>query len=247
MNLSPLNPTEINQIPNILPPGWGGVIPTFIHYANAHFCFPIKLTVDYKIAGTGTAIIHNNTAWLAHIIVHREYRNQGFGKLITQRLIDIAKAKGCDTLYLLATDLGEPVYKKLGFEIETEYGFFKGQIIPTTHPPNKHILPFHTTFEKQIAKLDHRVSGEDRWVELKSHLANGYVYVQDHEVKGYYLPTCGDGLIIATSQAAGQELLKLRLTSKDFAVFPIDNAFATAFLKKHDFKEVRREKRMRLG
>ena len=63
--------------------------------------------------------------WLAHINVQPGNRNHGLGKLITQFLVDEAQAKNCDTIYLIATDLCEPVYKKVGFETETDYLFLK--------------------------------------------------------------------------------------------------------------------------
>src|SRR5688572_32638579 len=31
----------------------------------------------------------------------------------------------CETIYLIATELGAPVYEKCGFETETEYLYFK--------------------------------------------------------------------------------------------------------------------------
>ncbi|MBL0009542.1 MAG: GNAT family N-acetyltransferase [Saprospiraceae bacterium] len=102
-------------------------MPAIQFYITSDFCFPIKVSIDHKIAGTGTAIIHHDVAWLAHIIVHPDFRNQGIGKLITESLVKMAHAKSCDTLYLLATELGEPVYRKIGFETETEYLFFKGE------------------------------------------------------------------------------------------------------------------------
>lgn len=82
---------------------------------------------------------------------------------------------------------------------------------------------------------------------LESHLSSGYVYLEENKVMGYYLPGLGDGLIIASTKEAGQELMRMRLTTKDFAVFPTDNLPATEFMQLQHFKEIRRQKRMRLG
>ncbi len=114
MEVQPLKHNELAQIHAILPPGWDSAFPSIQFYTTSDFCFPIKVSIDHKIVGTGTAIIHNDVAWLAHIIVHVDYRNQGIGQLITKALVEIANAKKCDTLYLLATELGEPVYSRLG-------------------------------------------------------------------------------------------------------------------------------------
>ncbi len=199
------------------------------------------------MVGTGTSIIHHDVAWLAHIIVHPDHRNQGIGKLITESLVESANSKNCNTLYLLATELGEPVYRKIGFETETEYLFFKGEKPIDSDIHDTCIVPYSSEHEMQMILLDRQVSGEDRMFHLQQHLSNGFVYVVDDTVEGYYLPTMGEGLIIATTSAAGQALMKLRLITKDFVVFPIDNIPATTFIQQHPFTEVRRQKRMRLG
>jgi hypothetical protein len=159
----------------------------------------------------------------------------------------MAYAKSCDTLYLLATELGEPVYRKIGFETETEYLFFKGEKPIDSAILDDCIVTYSSAYEKQIADLDHQVSGEDRMFHLQPHLSSGFVYVVDNIVEGYYLQTMGDGMIIATTSAAGQALMRLRLMTKDFAVFPMDNIHAVNFFQQHSYSEIRRQKRMRLG
>lgn len=247
MQVQPLEQIDLIHIPDLLPPGWDTAMPSITFYTTSHFCFPLKVVVDRVIAGTGTAIIHKDVAWLAHIIVHSDYRNQGIGQFITRKLVDIAKAKNCVTIYLLATELGEPVYSKVGFVPETEYLLFKGEIQSDKELISKHIVACTPDFKKQISLLDRQVSGEDRMFHLEPHMSSGYVYLEKDKVIGYYLPALGDGLIIASTKEAGQELMRMRLTSKDFAVFPKDNIPATEFIQLHHFKETRRQRRMRYG
>ncbi|MBK9105678.1 MAG: GNAT family N-acetyltransferase [Saprospiraceae bacterium] len=247
MNLLPLTHADVNLITELLPPGWDTALPSISFYTTSDFCFPMKLTVGNIIVGTGTAIIHNDVAWLAHIIVHPDHRNQGIGQAITKALIEIANTKCCTTIYLLATELGEPVYKKVGFETEAEYLFFKSERPVQSADQDEHILPYSNDYLDQIAILDQQVSGEDRMFHLKEHLTDGFVFVIDDHLEGYYLPTLGDGLIIAATTAAGLSLMKFRLATKDFAVFPADNKSAEALLRQYPFTEVRRQKRMRLG
>lgn len=247
MNIQALEHSDINLIKELQPEGWPDITPIISFYVNSSFCFPIKISVDEKIVGIGTGIIHHDVAWLAHIIVHPDNRNQGIGKLITQHLVNSSKAKGCDTIYLIATELGEPVYKALGFETETEYLFFKDIRAPESWKRSENIVSFTEDFKTQIAKLDQQVSEENRFFHLEQYLADGYLYVQDDEVEGFYLPRFGEGLIIANSSAAGLELMKLRLKTKNNAVFPIDNVIAAAFMRENHFKELKIAKRMRSG
>jgi RimJ/RimL family protein N-acetyltransferase len=245
--IQPLSPDDISQIPPLLPPGWDTAMPAIKFYTTSEFCFPIKLTMDNKIVGTGTTIIHRDVAWLAHILVHPDHRNQGIGRFITQRLVETANEKNCKTIYLLATELGEPVYRKIGFEPETEYVTYKGELQIEAWVDTHNIVTYADHLKEPISTLDTRVSGEDRMFHLEQHLSSGFVYVVDNIVEGYYLPTLGDGLIIATTSEAGHALMTLRMTTKDFAVFPMDNESATAYIQQHSFTEIRRQKRMRLG
>jgi N-acetylglutamate synthase-like GNAT family acetyltransferase len=247
MNIQALEHSDINLIKELQPEGWPDIIPLISFYANSSFCFPIKVSINGKIVGIGTSILHHDVAWLAHIIVHPDNRNQGIGKLITQHLVDSSKAKGCDTIYLIATELGEPVYKALGFETETEYLFFKDIKAHESWKESENIFSFTEDHKTQIANLDRQVSGENRFFQLEQHLTDGYVYVENNMVEGFYLPTFGEGLIIANNPSAGLELLKLRLRKKNNAVFPIDNVIAAAFMRDNNFKELKTAKRMKLG
>lgn len=247
MDIQRLEHSDIPFISDLLPFGWEDAIPIIAFYTNTSFCFPIKVCMDEKIVGIGATIIHDDTAWLAHIIVHADYRNQGIGKAITQSLVETSYSKGCETINLLATELGEPVYKKMGFEIETEYLIFRCEGANSTFEGSENIVEFNSDFKKQVLDLDRQVSAENRILLLEEHLSNGFLYLQDNEVTGFYLPSLGHGLIIATTNLAGQELTKLRLQSKGFASFPSKNLSARAFMRENNFNEFRIEKRMRLG
>lgn len=245
MDIKPLEQSDVPLVFELQPPGWE-IMSVIDFYTKADFCFPIKITIDDKIIGIGTTILHKDVAWLAHIIVHDHYRNKGVGRLITQTLIERADAARCKTIYLLATEMGEPVYTKLGFEAETEYLSFKGEKI-TGDTADDNIVSYKSEYADQISKLDRQVSGEERWFHLEPYLSDGFVYLHDTNVMGYYLPTLGDGLIVARTEVAGEALMKLRMITKDFAVFPSENVLATAIMARHNFNFFRTQKRMRLG
>ncbi|MFZ1320357.1 MAG: GNAT family N-acetyltransferase [Ignavibacteria bacterium] len=247
MDIQNLKQTDIKFIHDLLPFGWEDVVSIIDWYTHTSFCYPIKVCIDKKIIGVGAAIIHNKSAWLAHIIVHADFRKQGIGKKITETLVDTSHSKGCETIYLLATDLGEPVYRKIGFEIETEYMIYKCEAVSGLFKGNENIVAISSQFKKQILDLDRQASGEDRILVLEQHLSDGFLFLKDNEVQGFYMPNLGNGLIIASTDMAGVELMKLRFQSKDFAAFPIENLKGTEFMKQNNFKEDRSEKRMRLG
>ncbi len=192
----------------------------------------------------GTAIIHEDVAWLAHIIVHSEKRNRGYGKAITEYLIKKSPAKDCRSINLVATDLGAPVYEKLGFITETEYVFFKDVDTVKNIPLPGFFEQIQSKHHQQIAKLDHLASGENRFIHLQEHFETGYVYLNNNTLEGFYLPSFGDGLIISQNEKSGLELMKYRLQNKNHAVFPVNNKIALEFIQELGITENRRAKRM---
>jgi GNAT superfamily N-acetyltransferase len=246
MNIGILTPSDLRHIPALQPDGWQDITPAIEYYTRSSFCFPIKVVVENDVAGIGCAIIHDDVAWLGHIVVHRDHRNKGLGRLITQSLVESKEVRACETVYLIATDLGEPVYRKLGFEAEGEYLFYKEIAMPVL-PRHPDISEELDQYVQQIVLLDRECSGEDRSVHLKEHLAGGYVLQRKGRIDGFYLPAFGDGLIVASTAEAGVALMKFRLSTKDSASFPIENTEASAFLEKLGYFSFRKAKRMRLG
>jgi predicted acetyltransferase len=115
-------------------------------------------------------------AWFGHIIVHPDYRNRGLGKAISESLVKIYENNNCSTAYLIATDLGEPVYKKIGFEVETEYIVYEEVSSEKEDHLSEFISPFNKSFINEIKELDFKVSGENRFLHLKEYLDTALIY-----------------------------------------------------------------------
>lgn len=246
MILKAIHNDEIHKLSGLQPDGWVDIVPQFDFYTKSSFCFPVKVEMDDEIIGVGVTIVHSDVAWLAHIIVHPDYRCRGIGQLITQSLIDIAENHKCSTIYLVATELGEFVYRKKGFSIETEYHVYKN-VTKQDWQISSIIRPYQGEFKKHFVTFDKNISGEDRMMHLEKYLANSLVYHNHDNIEGYYLPTLGEGLIIADSENAGIELLKLHLSSNNGVVIPKENIVARAFLQEIGFEEIKIIHRMRLG
>ena len=237
---------DLDAVAGLQPDGWPDIFPSIEYYCKSDFCFPLKATLARKVVGIGTAIIYGYTAWLAHIIVSPDHRNAGIGSAITKALIDLSQRNSCRSLLLIATTLGEPVYKKFGFEVETKYLFFDHGISlsPEASPE---ISGFQKTHEEPLFELDRFVSGEDRKKLLREHLNNTLVFIENNLLKGFYMPALGEGLIIADSPAAGLALMKLRTASTKKFCIPMLNENALNFLSQNGYTEYRRASRMILG
>ncbi len=245
LSILPFLPSDLTMVSALQPEGWPPILPHFKFYSNSDFCFPLKVEKNGKIIGVGVTIVHGETAWLAHIIVSPENRNQGIGKMITQALVDSLQATSCTTILLIATKQGEPIYRKIGFLVETEYAIFK-EGKRSTMPVEK-CMPYNQKFEKSILLLDRQVSGENREKLLKTHLEKSQLVIKNDTVAGCFFPTLGEGLILAEDTDAGITLLAQKHLTEIRTALPIDNKSGMNYLVRYGFQEFARGVRMRLG
>lgn len=247
MILEPIEFNDLVEIRNIQPEDWADIIPDIQFYLKSPFCYPIKVTIDTEIAGIGTLITFGNTGWLAHIIVGSNYRNKGVGSRIVNELLRKTKENAIETCSLIATELGRPVYLKAGFRIVTEYALLKREKQWIDCPVSKNVIGFEEKYRTAIYELDKVISGENRELLLKDFLDNSFLYLQNGNVAGYYLPDLKEGLIFADTSEAGMELMKLKYPTADKAAIPADNIVAIEFLKQNGFVEASKVTRMVFG
>lgn len=245
MYIQKLEHTDLPAMKALQPPDWTSIDDSVLFYLNSDYCFPIKLVVDEKVVGIGTTIFLEDTVWLAHIIVHPDFRNTGFGYRITQALIDSVDREIYKSIYLIATDLGAAVYTKLGFITEATYSFFKEGLRTYHHHPG--IVSYAEQMKEELLALDRKAAGEDRSRFLLEHMEGALVFMKEDRLEGFYLPAIRDGLIIAQNAQAGIELMKRRFRDHAVAMLPDDNTAAVAFLKEQGFQVFKKAKRMRLG
>ena len=175
MKIEYMDNYEINSLKRFQQEGLGDIEEFYQFYIDSPFCHPLKLTENNQIIAIGSVIIHEDVAWLAHIISSSDYRRKGFGTIITKKLIEISYENSCTTINLIATDLGKKLYKTLGFKEETGYLFFEKKDFKYRFKLSKNIVPCGESFQNQIFKLDKEISTENRAKHLKKVLKNSYV------------------------------------------------------------------------
>jgi GNAT superfamily N-acetyltransferase len=250
MTITPLVENDLPLLSPLQPDGWKDILVPFRFYLAHPQCFPIKAVADGALAGVGVGILFDKTAWLAHIIVHPDFRRRGIGALVVGSLQrKLTHDHGCRTLSLIATDLGRPVYARAGFTDLVEYAFLArdDSAVPAV-PENSAIRPYIADDENAILSLDQLVSGERRdWV-LREHVSQALVYTTAVGVMaGCYLPTLGEGLILARTPAAGRALLSRKIASSPRIALPAANIDALDLLTKRGYKETMRCWRMIYG
>jgi hypothetical protein len=227
--------SDLKEIRDLQPEGWPDIVPEFEFYIRKDFCHPIKALFNNRIVGIGTSIIFSRTAWLSHIIVGLEFRNRGIGFQITKQLLSGKVAESVDTVLLIATELGKPVYEKAGFRTVTEYLYFHSDNPWRDNQVSPNIIPYNESHYSVLTELDRQISGEDRRSLLEDFISNTFLYVENNSAEGFYMPDLGEGLILALTETAGLELMKVKYSKADKAVLPSDNLQGTEFLTQHGF------------
>jgi hypothetical protein len=224
------------------------VAATFSFHFGQPYFYPIAAEVDGVVAGCANGLWHVDTGWLGNIVVLPEFRGRGIGRSLTEKLVDFFHEKGVTHQILVATRLGEPVYRKVGFEVASHYLFFRRDGISDSETVAG-VRPFRPEDTGALFTLDGVITGETRQPFLKRYLDEAWVHVSPSGgVDGYYLPKLGDGLIIAESETAGISLLRSKLRQGgQVSVAPEGNKAAVDFLLTNGFVETARAPRMSLG
>ena len=227
---------DLPELRTLQPEGWADIIPDIEFYLEQPFCNPVKASVDGRIAGIGTAIIFDHTAWIAHIIVGTAYRNKGIGGQVVNHLLETLRNDSIATCSLIATELGKPVYVKAGYNTVCKYLFFERAEPWIDIPVSGNVVAFKEKYRSRIYELDKKISGENREKLLAGLLESSIVYADNNDyVLGYYLPALKEGLIFAETNEAGLELMKLKYSTVDKAILPSGNVIACEFLTQHGF------------
>jgi hypothetical protein len=247
MTFEPIVIDDLADIAKLQPSDWPDIIPNIRFYINSPFCKPIKIVSNGSIVGIGCSIEFANTAWLAHIIVNPDNRKSGIGSFIVKTLIEKIDHNKTKSILLIATALGEPIYLTAGFRKMADYTFLKKNMNIENTDLHINISPYDDSWREQVLMLDKSITGEDRGKLIELHLLKSLLYIDNNHLKGYYIPSLGEGPIVAKEDYAGFELMKFKYASLDKAVIPANNISGIKFLKQLGFIETMRCSRMIMG
>ncbi len=237
ISISKINSAELDKISILQPEGWADITPAFKFYCTSGFCFPFLLYANKEIAGSGCAIVLKKTAWLGHIIVRPEYRRKGLGSMILSRLMDFLKERNIQTVSLIASNEGFPMYQKYGFVKTEDYLSFENNSENKLETPDCYIIPFSEKYREEIYSLDEKISGESRIKVLQNKLSESFICTRNGSLSGYFIPSLGEGLIAAVDAEAGISLLKYknpeRFTVPEANTTAINYALSQGFEKKN--------------
>lgn len=238
----------IDQLEQLPPVEWkSNAFDLFMHNEWQPWFHPFQVLDQQKLVGFGMLFHFGNIAWLGWILVHKNYRKQGIGTAISKHLVEVGTALGANVFVLTATDLGAPIYEKIGFKTTSYYRFFKS---PERYIANYEKAKIRKACQadlKEIALLDQKATGENRINLLTAHLDETWVNYNS-KIDGFYIPTLGNGFLAADTIEAGQNLFSFRMKkNSSVVVVPDQNIEFIDYLTKLGFSEGSKIPRMTLG
>ncbi len=246
----PYKPEHFATINGYFPPEWDFDFRKFISINhNRNYFRGFSLLDGREPIGFGNLMVFGSVCWIGNIVVSEKHRNKGLGTKITEYLIQKGRELGANTFNLVATELGESIYRRLGFETECMYEFYKLEDRAPKFEIPKKIRKANPSDLLELTNLDHKITGEKR--EGMTHLFREDIHIHQDpggKLSGYYLRGLGDGFIAAGNSESGIDLLKVKLAYGDKkVVVPLMNVKARDFLIQHGFKKSMELPRMTLG
>jgi GNAT superfamily N-acetyltransferase len=82
-------------------------------------------TLDGHPAGTAIAIRTDSVGGVYAVGTHPEARRRGVGTAASWAAVGAARAWGCESVVLQSTEMGYPIYKRMGFRPIVRYAIFR--------------------------------------------------------------------------------------------------------------------------
>jgi GNAT superfamily N-acetyltransferase len=246
--IQPFDISFLNQLEELPPAEWqSNAYQLFLDNEWQPWFYPFQVIEADRLIGFGMFFLFNEFAWLGWILVHKEFRNKGIGTAITNYLINKATELGAKGFILTATEMGKPIYEKIGFTTTSYYRFFK---LPEMFEPiieKQFIRKAIRNDLSSILELDYLATGEKRSMLIENNIDDCWIY-ESKKIDGFYLPGLVNGFIAALSEKAGIALLNLRCSvNKKLVVVPEENKITINYLLENNFTEEYKIPRMTLG
>jgi GNAT superfamily N-acetyltransferase len=217
--------------------------------------------LDGELVGVAAGAHFGASGWVGGVAVAPERRRAGLGGALTEAVVAHLRDRRAGTVLLLATELGRPVYERLGFVAEAEYVTLAGPPVTGRADGGRlwggerepaGVRAGRAGDRTAVLELDRAATGEDRRRLLGALWPAGGLVAGDPAVRGYHLasPWRGGGATLAADPAAGLALLQAvrRTDAEEVSVsLPARNRPGVLALAATGFQERSRTTRMRLG
>ena len=203
--------------------------------------------VDGTLAASATTVCYgSDLAWIGMVLTLPEFRGRGLARRLMEQSIEFCARRGVRWAKLDATDMGAPLYERLGFRTECA-------VERRLRDPGPVAGGTALTFEELPAELDRRAFGSDRTALLRD-LARENAASISGEAFGMGRPgsqAAYFGPCVSESAEDARRMLLWFLAAHPaepvfWDLLP-DNAAAAALADEFGFRPVRRLARMSLA
>lgn len=225
--------------------GFGGTVGRLLEWPRRSPAGAVLLLEDRgQAVGTASCASFGATGWIGALGVAPEARRRGLGTQLTEACCAWLHEQGAQTVLLYATDLGRPVYERLGFEAESRAIAWRGI---AGRAPEADVARLTEGDRAHVVAVDAAMAGEDRSAvfdalrPLHGLRAPG----------GFAVPSAwGTGAaVVADTPRTGVALMAAatRGPSAGTLVVPEDNDAAAAAVREWGFGRLNDALRMRKG
>ena len=205
MLIRPVAPRDLPAALQVIGDAFGIVVkPPTVHTTVAsdpdgHFLVAER---DGAILGTAASVGFGPNGWLGGIAVTPEARGERLGQRLTEAAIDALGPR--DSLLLLASAAGRPIYERLGFEVEDRYRVFWSP--PDAARESNGLRRLTAADRDAVLELDEWVTGESRALAVDAGIEGA---VATPDLSAVALKPPWPALpILARDPAAGEALLR---------------------------------------
>jgi GNAT superfamily N-acetyltransferase len=214
--------------------------------------------VDGRVRGTASTVNYGTrTAWIGMILVHPDFRRRGIATCLMNRCVARLRSERVESIKLDATDLGRPVYLRLGFKDERPIYRYTGRNVRQSASSGAG-RPITADDWPAIAEMDRNAFGADRVALLKlldreGHSAlievGGQIQAYGFGRSGFHASSIGP-VVAANPEAAREAVWRVLAPLPDgdvFWDFMPDNGPCRELAESLGFTVARRLTRMYLG
>lgn len=210
-------------------------------------CFGIHL--EGSLAATTTLLSYGTAlAWIGMVLTHPEFRRRGLAKTLLRHVLAVADSRGIATVKLDATEMGEPLYRSLGFVAEQPVERWMSSVSLSGDLSSSRSRDL-----SHCPELDRSAFGADRQLLLRTLLEYGDCYSAPdaYTLTRQGRNACYVGPCVATDKDSACQVLQLALGNRStkgwcWDILPA-NQLAIALAKEFGFQPQRRLLRMFRG
>jgi predicted N-acetyltransferase YhbS len=195
-----------------------------------------------EIIGTAASVGFGPTGWIGGVAVAPQARGEGLGTALTEAAIAALGPR--ETLLLLASPAGRPIYERLGFEAEGDYRVWMTRADATGGDEGA-FRALTAADRDAVLALDERATGERRELAIDAGLAGA---IATPDLSAVLLNPPWPALpILAADPDAAAALLRARVAPGVRLSVPEQNTAAVAVIEALDVDEREPVTRMRRG